>query len=566
MPDPSPQQQRPRVLSGMRPTGRLHLGNYMGALYNWVALQNELQGPADPDPGQPKYDCFFFIADWHALTTDYADPSQLKQNVFEIALDFLAAGLDPERSTIFIQSHVPQHAELHLLLSMITPVSWLERVPTYKDQQEQLKEKDLATYGFLGYPLLQSADILLYRPHFVPVGADQVAHVEITREVARRFNFLYTGSKAHPVSRREQSTAILNLNVELADESLVHRSDGSFAKQALEDGEQPPSELLPEPQALLTPSPKLPGTDGRKMSKSYGNSILLTDSRVLILEKMHGMTNGGQRPTQHDPGDPEICPVGDLHRVFSKPYVDEHIRTGCRTATIRCDECKQLAGLSIIEHVGPIQTRREELEGNPDLVWNILEAGARRASATAEVTLNGLRAVTGLSRDRSGVRSYRSYKSDPEQVRDLTQFSDWWPLNPLILNRNLRELWAKSIRPVTVEVKPAGDGVWTTRINQRVFVAAAIEDRSLASWTFSIKPKSYEVVVLLCWGTDFHLLDFVLPQKLFVAPWTAAKKAAGKHDMVFTVTYDGAKYFLNLPNAPSIDLTGTEAAYKIISD
>ena len=536
MPDQPTHQDRPRVLSGMRPTGRLHLGNYMGALYNWVALQNEI----DPATNQPRYDCFFFIADWHALTTDYADPSQLKQNVFEIALDFLAAGLDPERSTIFIQSHVPQHAELHLLLSMITPVSWLERVPTYKDQQEQLREKDLATYGFLGYPLLQSADILLYRPHFVPVGADQVAHVEITREIARRFNFLYPRSGRSAKQRQVETPE-------------------NHARWPIDN-------LLPEPEALLTPSPKLPGTDGRKMSKSYGNSILLTDSRVLILEKMHGMTNGGQRPTQHDPGDPEICPVGDLHRVFSKPYVDEHIRTGCRTATIRCDECKQLAGLSITEHVGPIQTRREELEQNPDRVWDVLDAGTRRASATAEITLTSLRAVTGLSRNRSGVRSYRTYKSDPEQVRDLTQFSDWWPLNPLTLNRNLRELWAKSIRPLTVEVKPAGDGVWTTRINQRVFVAAAIEDQSLASWTFSIKPKSYEVVVLLCWRADFRLLDFVLPQKLYVAPWTAAKKAAGKHDMVFTVTREGDAYFLNLPGAPPIDLTATEAAYKIISD
>ena len=540
MPDQPLHLERPRVLSGMRPTGRLHLGNYMGALYNWVALQNE----TDPATGQPKYDCFFFIADWHALTTDYADPSQLKQNVFEIALDFLAAGLDPERSTIFIQSHVPQHAELHLLLSMITPVSWLERVPTYKDQQEQLREKDLATYGFLGYPLLQSADILLYRPHFVPVGADQVAHVEITREIARRWNHLY-------VPKVSKDPPPYPSGLILTFPPVPDDSDPAFIR---------------EPVALLTPSPKLPGTDGRKMSKSYGNSILLTDSRVLILEKMHGMTNGGQRPTQHDPGDPEICPVGDLHRVFSKPSVDEHIRTGCRTATIRCDECKQLAGLSIIEHVSPIQTRREELEQNPDRVWDILDAGTRRASATGDVTMTHLRAVTGLSRDRSGVRAYRSYKSAPEQVRDLTQVADWWPLNPLTLNRNLRELWDKNIRPLSVEIRPAGDGVWTTRINQRVFVAAAIQDPSLSSWTFAIKPKSYEVVVLLCWRADFRLLDFVLPQKLYVAPWTAAKKAAGKHDMVFTVTYDGAKYFLNLPDASPIDITGTEAAYKIISD
>ena len=258
MPDPTPQQSRPRILSGMRPTGPLHLGNYMGALKNWVDLQNQ----TNPD-GQPTYDCFFFIADWHALTTDYADPSRLKQNVFEVALDFLAAGLDPHRSTLFIQSHVPQHAELNLLLSMITPLSWLERVPTYKDQQEQLREKDLNTYGFLGYPLLQSADILLYRPRFVPVGQDQVAHVEITREIARRFHQIY--------------------GKEEAETDLQHALRTKGDPGALEERQF--ARLLPEPQVLLTPSPKLPGTDGRKMSKSYGNAIFLSDRLPVILEK-----------------------------------------------------------------------------------------------------------------------------------------------------------------------------------------------------------------------------------------------------------------------------------------
>src|ERR1035438_6803239 len=255
MPEPALLTSRPRVLSGMRPTGKLHLGNYMGALANWVKLQ---------DSGQ--YECYFFIADLHALTTDYADTSRLKLNTLDVALDWLAAGLDPEKSTIFIQSHVPQHAELHLLFSMITPLGWLERVPTYKEQQENITGKDLTTYGFLGYPLLQAADILIYQANFVPVGLDQVAHVELPREVARRFNSMY-------------KTAV-----------------------------------CPEPGALLTPSPKLTGTDGRKMSKSYGTTTGLTEAPALVAKKIVEMSTNGQRIRQTDPGDPNLCPVGDLHK------------------------------------------------------------------------------------------------------------------------------------------------------------------------------------------------------------------------------------------------------------
>src|SRR5271154_192149 len=360
---------RPRVLSGMRPTGRLHLGNYMGALYNWVQLQHQ-------------YECYFFVADYHALTTEDADPSRLKQNVFDITLDFLAAGLDPEKCTIFVQSHVPQHAELHLLLSMITPLSWLERVPTYKDQQEQLKEKDLATYGFLGYPLLQSADILLYTPHYVPVGQDQVAHVEITREIARRFNHLYG---ARPTA-------------------AVMQAHSDKERMAAELSQTDVLQILPEPQVLLTPSPKLPGIDGRKMSKSYGNTIGMADPAPVVMQKALSMSNGGQRPTQKDPGDPEICPVGDLHRIFSEPVVDAHIRKGCVSASIRCDECKNLLGASIARHTQPIFNRRRELESNPDYVWSVLDDGAERARKRAEETMREVRGVTGLSRDRSGVR------------------------------------------------------------------------------------------------------------------------------------------------------------------
>src|ERR1700693_468134 len=266
-----------RVLSGMRSTGKLHLGNYVGALENWRRMQ---------DP----YDCVFFIADWHALTTDYADTSRLKENSVEVLLDWLAAGLDPAKCVMFIQSHIPAHAELHLLLSMITPLGWLERVPTYKEQKENIQEKDLGTYGFLGYPVLQSADILIYKADVVPVGEDQVAHVELTREIARRFNGFY-----------EQ-----------------HR------------------EVFPEPQSLLTPAPKLPGTDGRKMSKSYGNTILLTDPEPLVRQKLKSMVTDPKRVRRSDPGDPDVCPVGDLHKIFSSLATLEKVYAGCRSAGIRC--------------------------------------------------------------------------------------------------------------------------------------------------------------------------------------------------------------------------------------
>src|SRR6201986_4111653 len=297
-----------RVLSGMRPTGKLHLGNYMGALKNWVRLQHETN-----DDGSRKYECYFFIADYHALTTDYADPRNVAQNTLDVALDWLDAGLDPELCTLFVQSHVPQHAELHLLLSMITPLGWLERVPTYKEQQENLSGKDLSTYGFLGYPLLQSADILIYQPQFVPVGQDQAAHVELTREVARRFNQFY---------------------------KLDSR------------------EVLPEPQVLLTPSPKLPGTDGRKMSKSYGNTILMTDPPPLVRQKLKTMVTDPARVRRSDPGNPDVCPVGDLHKVFSTPETLEKVYTGCRTAGIGCIECKGWAADAIVTELEPIQERR----------------------------------------------------------------------------------------------------------------------------------------------------------------------------------------------------------------
>ena len=279
---------RPRVLSGMRPTGPLHLGNYMGALYNWVKLQHE-------------YECYFFIADYHALTTDYADTSKLKENKSEVVLDFLAAGLDPKLCTIFVQSRVPAHFELNDMLAMITPLSWLERVPSYKDQQEQLREKDLATIGFLGYPLLQSADILLYKPKFVPVGQDQAAHVEITREIARRFNSLYI----RRFSSKENAKTVLRATL---DAARSYPSAKDFSEQYVQ--------ILPEPDVLLTPSPKLPGLDGRKMSKSYGNTILLSEEEPVLRQKLKGMVTDPARVRRTDPGNPDVCPVFDLHKVF----------------------------------------------------------------------------------------------------------------------------------------------------------------------------------------------------------------------------------------------------------
>jgi len=373
MPDPNHLQPRPRVLSGMRPTGRLHLGNYMGALFNWVHLQNLRTAS-----GQPQYDCFFFVADLHALTTDYADPTALRQNIRDVALDFLAAGLDPERCTVFIQSHVPQHAELHTLFSMFTPLGWLERVPSYKDQQEQLKEKDLNTYGFLGYPLLQSADILLYQPDFVPVGQDQVAHVELTREVARRFNQLY-GPKPATTERK-----------------VAVASSDKEKLAAMENEPRPHVGILPEPRVLLTPSPKLPGLDGRKMSKSYGNTIMLSEPEPDLRAKLKTMVTDPARVRRTDPGNPEICPVGDLHKVFSTEETRAKVWQGCTTAGIGCIECKGWLADNIIREIAPIQRRRRALEADPERVDTILWDGSARARLRAIQTLQHVRQAMGL--------------------------------------------------------------------------------------------------------------------------------------------------------------------------
>jgi tryptophanyl-tRNA synthetase len=311
----------------MRPTGKLHLGNYMGALANWVKLQDQ-------------YDCYFFIADWHALTTDYADTSQITPNTVEVLLDYLAAGLDPEKCVLFLQSRVKQHAELFLDLAMISPLGWLERVPSYKEMQENLTNRDLTTYGFLGYPVLMTADILVYQADFVPVGQDQQAHVELTREIARRFNQFY---------------------------SLNGR------------------EVLPEPKVLLTPSPKLPGTDGRKMSKSYGNTILISDPEPVVRQKLKTMVTDPARIRRSDPGDPDKCPVGDLHKVFSTPETMAKVYEGCRSAGIGCIECKGWAADFLMKVLQPIQERRAAI--TEPQAMEILNEGSRRAAIRAEQTM-----------------------------------------------------------------------------------------------------------------------------------------------------------------------------------
>jgi tryptophanyl-tRNA synthetase len=355
----------------MRSTGKLHLGNYVGALENWVRMQEQ-------------YDCFFCVADWHALTTDYADTSRLKENSIDVLLDWLAAGLDPAKCVMFIQSHVPAHAELHLLLSMITPLGWLERVPTYKEQKENIKGKDLDTYGFLGYPVLQSADILIYKADFVPVGEDQVAHIELTREIARRFNAFY--AFAQPVVTEtagltpQQKELLISSGTEITPDT-----DYIF-----------PRTVFPEPQSLLTPAPRLPGTDGRKMSKSYGNAVMLTDPEAVVRQKLKTMVTDPARVRRTDPGNPDVCPVGDLHKIFSNTETMAKVNEGCRSAGIGCIECKSWVADALVRILNPMQERRKKYEDNPRLAWDILEAGSAQAREVASGTMDEVRKAMGL--------------------------------------------------------------------------------------------------------------------------------------------------------------------------
>ena len=398
-----------RVVSGMRPTGRLHLGHYHGVLKNWVKLQHE-------------YECFFFAADWHALTTLYEHPQSIEQNVWDMMIDWLAAGVSSTSATLFIQSQVPEHAELNLLLSMSTPLSWLERVPTYKDQQEKLRDLDLATYGFLGYPLLMSADILVYRAGLVPVGADQLSHVEITRELARRFNHLYgkeigfeekaraavqkMGKKAAKLysnlrtAYQEQgdSEALETARALLREQQNITLGDKERLFGYLEGGGKV---ILPEPQAMLTPASKMPGLDGQKMSKSYGNTITLRDTTDEVDHKVRRMPTDPARVRRTDPGNPDVCPVYQLHLVYTDKATHDWVNQGCRSAGIGCLECKQPVIDAICEELAPMQRRAVEYESNPDAVRLILSEGAERARDAARDTLVEVRQAIGLSYRRS---------------------------------------------------------------------------------------------------------------------------------------------------------------------
>ena len=396
--------QHARVLSGMRPTGRLHLGHYHGVLKNWVELQYE-------------YQCFFFVADWHALTTHYEDPAIIPESVWDMVIDWLAAGVNPGEATLFIQSRVPEHVELHLLLSMITPLGWLERVPSYKDQQEKLKEKDLATYGFLGYPLLQAADILIYRAGMVPVGEDQVAHVELTREVARRFNHLY-GREPDFEQRAEEAmkkmgkkNARLYANYRKAWQEQGDEEALAAARALLESQqninlsdrdrlfgylEGSGKVILPEPQALLTRASKMPGLDGQKMSKSYGNTIPLNAKPEEVEKQLRTMPTDPARVRRTDPGDPAKCPVWQFHEVYSDEEVKQWVQEGCRSASIGCIECKQPVIDSVLAELRPIQERAAEFENDPDLVRNIINEGCEKARDEARDTMDEVRHVMSL--------------------------------------------------------------------------------------------------------------------------------------------------------------------------
>jgi len=511
MPETPILTSRPRVLSGMRPTGKLHLGNYMGALRNWVKLQDQ-------------YDCYFFIADWHALTTDYADPSRVKLNTLDVALDWLAAGLDPNKSTIFIQSHVPQHAELHLLFSMITPLGWLERVPTYKEQQENLTGKDLSTYGFLGYPLLQAADILVYKAGYVPVGQDQVAHVELTREVARRFNQLY------PKASYSE-----------------HDGVGKV--------EQFRFDVLPEPEVLLTPSPKLPGTDGRKMSKSYGNTIGLTEDPASVAQKLATMSTNGQRPRQSDAGDPDLCPVGDMHKLFSSIEIAMETQHGCRTASIGCKVCKALVAESISKHIAPIIAKRQQYEADIWKVKEILEEGANKAQNKASKTMSEVRSVMGISHDIGDIYTDRKLWSSVDYVINSISNQGWQGYIDqfrLHWGRKMvpREIGLKRPTPIHDNPERSLEEPYINASGKRVLVLMSeswpqcekTPQGEVCTWHFKVPQKSYEVWALLVYrgdqvptnisGANGEISAFILPQKIFSQEFALAKKSAHKGEKI----------------------------------
>jgi len=491
---------RSRVLSGMRPTGKLHLGNYVGALQNWVKLQHT-------------HDCFFFVADWHALTTDYDDTSRVADNTLEVMLDYLGAGLDPAKCTLFVQSHVREHAELHLLFSMITPLSWLERVPTYKEQQQNMPNKDLHMYGFLGYPLLQAADILIYRPDFVPVGEDQEAHVELTREVARRFNSFYK-FKGEPV--------------------------------------------FPEPKVLLTPSPKLLGTDKRKMSKSYGNSILLSDDASKVEEKIKGSVT--DRPRLADHGSPDRCGVGNLHQIFSDRERLALITEGCTQATITCVECKALATQSVNLHLDPIRERRHKLAQNPGHLQEIIQQGTEKAIAAAEETMAFVRESIGLLRIASvqGMESAASAALPlkvPESIKSAATDEEKWEIRTSVwLDRVNRQY----------PLRKDSRRVFITRKGRKVGIYAALEANK--NWLFELKDQPLNVLVLLAQDHQGILHGYVLPPKVLQDCWKQFEREhhAGGTTVLVNVQRTADGLWLLVPSGRNIEIENFEGAYAAL--
>jgi tryptophanyl-tRNA synthetase len=394
-----------KVLSGMRPTGRLHLGHYHGVLANWVRLQHE-------------YPCLFFVADWHALTTAYDEPRTITQNTWDMVVDWLAAGVDPSQATLFIQSRVPEHAELHLLMSMMTPLGWLERVPTYKDQQEKLTHKDLATYGFLGYPLLQAADILIYRANRVPVGEDQVPHIEFTREIARRFNHLYGREPGFEEKAKESVKKLGSKRAKLYDELRTRfqekgEQDALEQAHALLDEAQNLSHgdrerlfgyleggskmILVEPDAMLTEASRMPGLDGQKMSKSYGNTIALREDADSIRKKIRTMQTDPARVRRNDPGDPDKCPVWQFHQIYSSAEIQQWVQEGCRGASFGCLECKQPVIDGVLKEQEPMRERARMYEEDPQLVKNVIADGCEKARKLAQETMRDVREAIGLN-------------------------------------------------------------------------------------------------------------------------------------------------------------------------
>ncbi|HEV7552337.1 MAG TPA: tryptophan--tRNA ligase [Candidatus Angelobacter sp.] len=489
MTDRPTQKLRPRVLSGMRPTGKLHLGNYVGALQNWVKLQNS-------------HDCFFFVADWHALTTDYDNTSRLADNSLEVVLDFLAAGLDPEKCAIFVQSHVKEHAELHLLFSMITPLGWLERVPSFKEQQQQMPNKDLHMYGFLGYPLLQAADILIYRPDFVPVGEDQSAHIELTREVARRFNQFY----------------------KLNDKPV-----------------------FPEPQTLLTPSPKLLGTDKRKMSKSYGNSILLSDEAAAVEQKIKNSVT--DRPKLTDRGSPDRCPVGNLHQIFSDPERLTYITEGCTQATITCVECKALAVESVNAHLAPIRERRHALAQNPAQLQETIRHGAEKAIAAAEETMSAVRDAIGLLRV-GAVEGLAAKEEATSAIRVPSAAAT------ASTDKDRREIitkaWAEQVSK-SYPLRRDRPDTFITRKGRKVGVHTA-EQHESGLWEFSFQERSFNVLVLLAEDSEGFLRDYVLPPKIVQDHWKQFEREQSDRGAIIRIKLrqdtNGASILLEQSNLP----------------